>query len=226
MRRRRAVQVLGEPGLLGEPGVVVGHEGGEERVRRLDGADPGEPQLLHEPVLQGLVRPLDPALRLRAVGADDGDGQLVQRPPELGHAVAAGRVRVVDAEDAVPVRVEGDRLAVRLDVGCGSPPCRRTRSRLARTGGASAGWSRRRRTPAGCRAGRGPRTRRCWQPSICTSSPRRSRRWRGWWTRPRRALRGTHRPASLIHCRSVSRDSRRSWASASFSAASVGPKSA
>jgi hypothetical protein len=73
----------------------------------------GEPQLLHEPVLQGLVRPLDPALRLRAVGADDLDVQLAHRPPELGGAVAAGPGH---PEDAVLVGVEGHRPAVRLDV--------------------------------------------------------------------------------------------------------------
>ena len=82
-------------------------------------ARPGQPQLLDQPVLQGLVRPLDPALRLARIGADDVDVERVQRPAELGHAVAAERARVVDPEHAMLVAVEGDRLAPGLQIGAG-----------------------------------------------------------------------------------------------------------
>ena len=51
-------------------------------------------------------------------------------------------------------------------------------------------------------------------------------RCRGWWTRRARCERGTHRPASIIQWRSVSREMTTSCLSANFSQASVGPKSA
>ncbi|MEH2569889.1 hypothetical protein [Bradyrhizobium sp. AZCC 2289] len=41
-----------------------------------------------------------------------------------------------------------------------------------------------------------------------------------------RSARGSQIPACRIQPRNVSRDTRRSWRSASFSAANVGPKSA
>ena len=65
---------------------------------------------------RGLVRTLDPALGRAAVGANDVDVQLVQRPAELGHAVPAHRAGLVDPEGGVLVRVEGNRFAVHLQV--------------------------------------------------------------------------------------------------------------
>ena len=81
----------------------------------------GEPQLLDQAVLQCLVRALDTTLGLASVGADDVDVELVERPAELGYAVAALGVARIDTENTVLVRVEGDRLAMALDVGSGRP---------------------------------------------------------------------------------------------------------
>jgi hypothetical protein len=66
------------------------------------------------------VCPLDPALRLTRIGADDLDVQGMQRPPELGHSVAADSTGLVDAKDAMFVAVERDRLAPGFKVrpGC------------------------------------------------------------------------------------------------------------
>jgi ATP dependent DNA ligase C terminal region len=61
------------------------------------------------------------------------------------------------------------------------------------------------------------------EPSIWISSPTCSRRSRGCWMRLR-SDRGSQMPAYRIQPRNVSRDSRTSWRSPSFSAASVGPK--
>jgi len=63
-----------------------------EGVGRVDVIDAGEPQLLHQSVLQRLVGPLDPALGLAGVGAVQVDVEAVQGAPELGHAVAAARI--------------------------------------------------------------------------------------------------------------------------------------
>ncbi len=71
-----------------------------------------------------------------------------------------------------------------------------------------------------------PSNHQCSDPSICTSSPRQARRGRGWNTRGRRSLRRSQSPSAIIHCRSVSTPSGRPCSSSSFSAASVGPKSA
>ena len=45
----------------------------------------------------------------------------MQRPAELGHAVATERPRMVDPEDAVLVAVERHRLAMLLEIGAGCP---------------------------------------------------------------------------------------------------------
>jgi hypothetical protein len=71
------------------------------------------------PNLQGAKRALDAALGGRRVGADDVNVELMQRPPELGHAVAAVRGGVADPEDGVLVGIEGDRAAMGCDVSVG-----------------------------------------------------------------------------------------------------------
>ena len=112
----RAMQVLGVRRRLGEAGVVALQEPRREGVRRLHVADAGQSQLLHQPVLQGLIGPLDPALRLAGVGADDVDVQRSQRAAELGQAVAGQRAGLVHPEDGVLVAVERDGAAVSLEV--------------------------------------------------------------------------------------------------------------
>jgi hypothetical protein len=53
------------------------------------------------------------------VGADDVDVERVECAAELGHAVAADGALMVDAENAVLVAVESDRLAPSLQIGPG-----------------------------------------------------------------------------------------------------------
>jgi hypothetical protein len=66
----------------------------------------------------------------------------------------------------------------------------------------------------------------CSEPSICTSSPRHSRRRRGRCGEGSLWRRSVHRPSAIIQPRSVSRETAQPCSSASFSATSVGPKSA
>src|SRR3954466_5792825 len=106
-----------ERGSLAKAPIVVLHERRQELVACLDRRDAGQPHLFHEPVLQGAVGPLDPTLGLGCVGADDVNVQLIERPTELGHAVAARRVLAIDPEHTVLVRVERHRLAVPLQIG-------------------------------------------------------------------------------------------------------------
>jgi hypothetical protein len=91
---------------------------GEQGVAGVDVVGAGQAQLLHQAVLQRLVGPLDAALGLGRVGAQDIDVELVQGPAELGHA-AFGLVGLVGAEDRMLVAVEGDGLAVILQIGPG-----------------------------------------------------------------------------------------------------------
>ena len=114
------MQILVVPGGLGEAAVVVGHENREQGVAGVDVVGAGQAQLLHQPVLQRLVHPLDAALRLRGVGADDVDVELGQGAAKLRHTPGpAPRALVVHAEDAVLVAVEGHRLAVALKIRAG-----------------------------------------------------------------------------------------------------------
>lgn len=63
------------------------------------------------------MRPLDATLGLRRVGADDVDVELRQRAAELRVAPGLLSAGIDDAEDTRLVAVEGDRLAVSLEVG-------------------------------------------------------------------------------------------------------------
>src|SRR5271163_4120808 len=110
------MKVLGIARLLAEAGVVIGQKTGQQFIAGGDRADPAKTQFLDQAILQGPVGTLNPALGLARIGTDDVDVQRMQRPAELGHAVAFDRARAVDPEDAVLVAVECDRLALRLDV--------------------------------------------------------------------------------------------------------------
>jgi hypothetical protein len=100
----------------GEALVEAAYEAGHEGVARIDRGNVLDPQFLHQPILQGAVRAFDPALGLAGVGADDLDVQFSQRTAELRHAGAALRLRPVDPEDRVLVRVKRDRAAVSLKI--------------------------------------------------------------------------------------------------------------
>src|SRR4051794_24899156 len=60
----RTMKVLIAGRGLGKATVVVSDEAGQERVCRLDRADAGKSQLLHQTILQRMMRALDAALRL------------------------------------------------------------------------------------------------------------------------------------------------------------------
>jgi hypothetical protein len=85
---------------------------------------PGQAQLLDPAVLGHPEEALHPALRLRAVRPDQLDAQLLARPAELRRPVRTVRRR---HEDTFPVRVQGQRPAVRLQ----PPP--HSRSKCAST---------------------------------------------------------------------------------------------
>ena len=73
-------------------------------------------KLLDQAALQRPVDPLDAALRLAGVGAQDLDVGPGQRPAELRYALAALGVPLGHAEHRMPVGVEGDRASMGLEV--------------------------------------------------------------------------------------------------------------
>lgn len=79
--------------------VKVIDKAGYPAVRFADGADILQPHLLDQPVLQRLVRTLNAPLSLAAVGADQLNAQIAQRPAKLRGATAAS-LRSVNAETA------------------------------------------------------------------------------------------------------------------------------
>src|SRR3954451_20355209 len=85
----------------------------------------------------------DAALRLRSVGTDDIDVELVQGPAELGHAVTPGRPDLVHPERRVLIRVEYDRLAIALQIGASRQNNQSSIPSL-QSASASNGWSHRR----------------------------------------------------------------------------------
>ena len=108
----RPVQVLISRGRLGETGIIGLHECRQKSVRRLHGADACQPQLLHQPVLQRVMGPFDPALGLASVGAQNLDVELRQSAAELGHAVSAGGILLRYPKDRMLVGIERNRLAM------------------------------------------------------------------------------------------------------------------
>jgi hypothetical protein len=69
----QTVEIFVASGELGKATVVVGDEAGQKRVCRLDRADAGESQFLHQPILQRMMSALDPSLRLAGIGAQNLD---------------------------------------------------------------------------------------------------------------------------------------------------------
>src|SRR5512132_2401466 len=116
---QRPVQILFIRRQLGKARVVVGHERREQGVPLSQSARTSQPQLLDQPILQRLMRPLDPTLRLARIGADDVDVESVQRPPELGHPITTERASLVDTKHPMLVAVEGDQLSPGFEVGAG-----------------------------------------------------------------------------------------------------------
>src|SRR6266404_476828 len=158
---QRPVGVVGVLRRASEALVVIRHELRQERVAGFHRREAAQTQLLHQAVLQRFVHPLDAPLRLRAVGADDVDVELGQRAPELRDAPGpAGCAVVVDAENAVLVAVERDRLAVALQVSAGRREVVETRTRPRRSAAPSSAPWRRRRKPAASTPVHAPRTKR------------------------------------------------------------------
>jgi hypothetical protein len=110
------MEVLGVARLLAEAGVVIGQETRQCFIAGGDRADPLKTQFLDQAILQGLVGTLDATLRLRRVGTKNVNVERVQRPSELGHAVALDGPGAVDPKDTMLVAVEGDRFAMRLEI--------------------------------------------------------------------------------------------------------------
>lgn len=85
-----------------------------EGVGRLERDDRGHRQLFRQTVLQRLEQPFRAATRLRRIGRDVFDAEMIERPADLGQAgpidLAAGlwRVKVV----AAPIRIKAQRQAM------------------------------------------------------------------------------------------------------------------
>ena len=114
-----------------EPAVVVRDELRGEGVRGLDVADPAQPELLDQPVLQRQVSALDAALRRRRVGAQDVDVQAAEGSAELRDSSPALGLLLVDSEHRGLVAVQRHRLAVLLEVGAHRREVGERRLRLA-----------------------------------------------------------------------------------------------
>jgi hypothetical protein len=89
---QQTMEVLVASRELGKATVLVGDEAGQKRVCRLDRVNASESQFLHQAILQRMMSALDATLRLAGIGARNLEFR--QRPPELGHSTAAGRVLV------------------------------------------------------------------------------------------------------------------------------------
>src|SRR3984893_2482381 len=101
---------------LGKTDIVSLHECRQKCVRRLNGADACQPQLLPQPGLQRMMSPFHAALGLAGIGAQNLDVELRQSTAELGHAVSAGGILPRYPKDRMLVGIERNRLAMALQI--------------------------------------------------------------------------------------------------------------
>src|SRR3989449_6204095 len=114
------MRIVGDPRRRGEAAIVVRHENREEGLGGGRGGETPQAQLLDEAILERAVGALDPALRLRTVGAETVDVEVAEGAAELGEPGAPlGAVAGVDVEDTQPVAIERHGLAVTLEVAPG-----------------------------------------------------------------------------------------------------------
>src|SRR5438034_1204780 len=114
------MRIVGDPRRRGEAAIVVRHEDREEGLGGGRGGETPEAQLLDEAILERAVGALDPALRLRAVGAETVDVEGAEGAAELRESRATlGAIAGRDVKDAEPVAVERHGLAVTLEVAPG-----------------------------------------------------------------------------------------------------------
>src|SRR5208282_2542839 len=98
----------------------------QEQVRRLHRDDPGERELLDQTVLQRMEDALRPTPRLRRIGRDMLDAQMLQRPAHLRRARAvdlAARLRRVKIM-AAPIRIKAQRQTMLAKHLRQAPECR------------------------------------------------------------------------------------------------------
>src|SRR2546428_7443328 len=114
------MRIVGDPRRRGEAAIVVRHEDREEGLGGGRGGETPEAQLLDEAILERPVGALDPALRLRAVGAETVDVEVAEGAAELRESGATlGAIAGLDMTDAEPDAVERHGLAVTLEVAPG-----------------------------------------------------------------------------------------------------------
>src|SRR2546422_6552853 len=77
------MRIVGDPRRRGEAAIVVRHENREEGLGGGRGGETPQAQLLDEAILERAVGALDPALRLRAVGAETVDVEVAEGAAEL-----------------------------------------------------------------------------------------------------------------------------------------------
>jgi hypothetical protein len=103
---------------MGEAGIVVGPELGEDGVGGRPGGDPAQAELDDEAILQGAPEPFDAALGLGGAGGLKANGEGPEDLAEVGGMLVAleflrkGPVGVVPDEHAEAIAVEGQREAV------------------------------------------------------------------------------------------------------------------
>ncbi|SAL07999.1 hypothetical protein AWB81_08617 [Caballeronia arationis] len=93
---QRAMGIEATLGHLAKAAIEVGDEVGRIGIGRFLGIDAAQSQLLHQPILQGQIGPLNASFCLAAIGTPGIDIELVQGPPVLGNALA-GRTRMTVA---------------------------------------------------------------------------------------------------------------------------------
>ena len=116
--RSRAPSVGRVAGSASEAAVVVSDKASQDAVGRIQIASLGQAEFAGEAILKHSPKAFDAAFGLRALGGDEGDGELLEGATELSGLALAGElfvkrpVIVVASEDATAIAVEGDGDAV------------------------------------------------------------------------------------------------------------------
>jgi hypothetical protein len=108
---------------FGEAAVEARQKSGEDPVRLFQGGGVREAELDHEPVLTGAPQPLDAAFRLRRLGANPLDPELMNGAADLGGDMVLAAELVSEggfarsAKDGVAVAVDGGGQPMRAAEG-------------------------------------------------------------------------------------------------------------
>ena len=103
----------------GKAPIEVGSKFGQVGIGGRQVRNQMQAQFFRQAILQRLVHAFDTPFGLRGIGTDQGNVQFIQRPRELGHAVAGHRMGMIDPKDPEFIAIKRPRPSMLEHVAFG-----------------------------------------------------------------------------------------------------------